>query len=189
MGREEQPVFVDWIEMPSGAYIDTGIIPNENLFFDINFKPISFTSDDNAIPFLVVEGDISYGVACFTDGNTYYFYGRQSGSGAEVFNLSGYNNIRADYWDNKWCSVVNNTTAVSSQFPMNAFQFTQTLLINGGSVQSINRYKNLKFYTKNGNVIENFYAAYYKGEYGLWDTINNKFYGNSGTDAITGGYD
>lgn len=29
----------------------------------------------------------------------------------------------------------------------------------------------------------------YNGEYGLWDTISNTFYGNSGTGTITGGYD
>lgn len=29
----------------------------------------------------------------------------------------------------------------------------------------------------------------YRGEYGLWDTISNKFYGNIGTGVITGGND
>lgn len=39
---------------------------------------------------------------------------------------------------------------------------------------------------RNETLIRNLLPCYYHGEYGLWDIINNKFYGNSGTGTITG---
>lgn len=62
----------------------------------------------------------------------------------------------------------------------------ENLIIFSGSADNVD----IELYSleivDNGVLIRDFYPHYKDGEFGLWDAVNNRFYGNSGTGTFGG---
>ena len=176
---------VDYIESSGTQYIDTNVYGN--LGTEIVAK---ITNDSCKTNFL---GDItvsSKAISCnFADGNV----GSRFGNKNIQASLNSFINFYEPFLlkENKNGIYINNEQAVEFNTTTN-FQTENTLLLftrNNSNGPNNSRWKGKLFYCKiydSGNLIRNFIPCYRNSdnEIGLYDTVNDVFYTNQGTDSF-----
>lgn len=182
----------DYIQNDGLAYIDTGIKNIINCEFKIIVQQLELYSgyptilgaNDSSSAFKVVFG--------YDGANTSNGFYSQPGNG------SGYTRFYFEDLDVHTMTAKINSN--NSEFIIDNNTFTGNYTNTSSSTYSLylfarNNYGTIGSHTKqrvfslcvksNGNLIHNFLPCTYLGEPGMWDTVENKFYGNSGSGEFT----
>lgn len=182
---------VDYIQSSGTQYIDSGVIGNGNIGFDIEWE----TNDAQTIFGSRTSYNLNqYQLTTYKGSgmeNGYFGYGN---GGSEKWNKIYYNYNKKNH-----ISFINNLLTLddgtTKTIAYQNFNTPKTITIfalqgpNGGiSEKTSSKLYNLKFYEKE-KIIRNFVPCYRNddNEIGLYDTINNIFYTNIGTGTFTYG--
>ncbi|MBR6690527.1 MAG: hypothetical protein IKL65_04275 [Bacilli bacterium] len=191
---------VEHIESTGTQYIDTGIIPNQYTGFDIIFLTKNSLI---STPSGTISGYGSVMGARQASSNKEFQLTTYSATGGNYFGTLRYNNtsnnagitpnvkmhvtlLNKVYTDNNGAK-----TTLSGTFTA-PVTLTVFALNNNGTItqHGIVQLYSLKLYNES-TMIRNFIPCYRKsdGEIGLYDTIENKFYSNEGTEKFMKGND
>lgn len=172
-------ILLEYIESDGEQYIDTGFMPNQNTRVNIKYQT---TTTSSACVFGVDNGWCSSAFAMFTN---VVEYGTKSASAT----LYGSSAITASLNKN----VLSKNGSTLNTFTSSTFQSTGNLALFGlnrwGEVVEMTA---MTFYScqiyDNGTLVRDFIPCIdvASGEVGLWDLVEDKFYGNSGTGIFTG---
>lgn len=185
---------LEWIESTGTQYIDTGFIPTNNTGLDITFENISYPQDDNVIlgsrsEFIsdaIVFGLKSSGWIYFQHGVTDFFANPHGGWGelGKIYNV---------VFDSSNNSVYCNGLLINT-FPSVNFAGKNSMVLFGyhdnyGVFTNANtRVYRFKIYD-NGNLVRDYVPCINPSSaVGMYDTVNNIFYGNAGTGSFIAGY-
>lgn len=188
---------LQYIESHGTEYIDTGFKPNQNtrLVLDVG-KPTSGydTADDSQSLF---------GARTAPNDNAYNFFMRSDGTGNPSLDDYGttrqntetqFTYDRATIDKNKNVTSINSTTYTHTEQTFACLYTLYIFACNSSDVAGFMctvRFYSMRIYSssEDGNdlLIRNFIPVKNPdGEYGLYDLVDGKFYGNSGTGAFTG---
>ena len=183
---------LEYIESTGTQYIETNYNPNNNTNVIYDFEYISGRAD-SYIPILGQRVTMGENLFSFWVNSTSYNvamnYGQSDTSGISETNGLGrhiYSNIGSKFYlDNNIIASVDNNE-FQSNYPISIFG------LNTGSLTEI-RQLNGRVYSliiyENDKLVRNFIPCYRKldNEIGLYDTIQAKFYTNSGTGVFASG--
>lgn len=188
---------LQYIESHGTEYIDTGFKPNQNtrLVLDVG-KPTSGygTADDS-------QG--LFGARTAPNDNAYNFFMRSDGTGNPSLDDYGttrqntetqFTYDRATIDKNKNVTSINSTTYTHTEQTFACLYTLYIFACNSSDVAGFMctvRFYSMRIYSssEDGNdlLIRNFIPVKNPdGEYGLYDLVDGKYYGNSGTGAFTG---
>lgn len=188
---------VDYIQSSGTQYIDSGILPSENIGFEIDFTP---HNDMNRTTAKTIFGSRTtwksngYQLTTYTEGTLnggHFLFG--TNDTASLIRHSAYmqKDVRCQisFLNGVFKSANGNETNIQGTFS----NVSKNIYLFGGienvpfELSTITLYK-LKFYD-NGNLIRDFIPCYRNSDnvVGLYDLVNNVFYTNQGTGAFTYG--
>ena len=189
---------IEYIETTGTQYIDTGIYPNQNTGFYIDFSTTdTFSSSTHGTHFGTRDNSTSlnsleYGTWTGASSTGYLFFWK-TGSDTNANNAAGLQpnvrqvaSLRNGFYTNPSGEVIDRTS--------NIFTSTYSLILfarHYGS--SINAYSKMKLYSfilyDGDNIVRNYIPCYRKSdkEVGLYDIANNEFYPNNGTGVLDAG--
>ena len=173
---------VEYIESTGTQYIDTGLIPKETFKYKIKYSLNAFGNQ-------VLFGSRTSG-AYNTSRNQIYFNSASGSAKTLLINLYGINDVNLNISptlndivetpiiQNENC-VIENATQPLSIFALN----------NAGTLTGFVSAKMYYFQIyDNTTLIRNFIPVYdtLTQKYGMWETVQGKFYGNDGTGDFKG---
>lgn len=194
-GGGDKPKFVDWIKFNGSEYINTGIY--YSALVKIKCTITIGTGSTWRLDTPNIQQALHLGLC---SQNTLFGYwgfppliwGNEKTYTRVEFDIK---NHRATAWHGTDYGQTTNreiSTAYYSQFHSDVPIIIGACVSNTGkSVYDFGRSKfteTIEIYDDDV-LVRSFRPCFYNGQYGLWDTISKKFYGNSGTGTITGGYD
>ena len=187
---------LDYIESTGTQYIDTRIIPTNNTGIKIDFQYTDVSGkqyitglyDTNKFrfhPILIDNGELE------REGK--FLYCKTLAFNPVAFGNSDLSRhvITYNYKNDNLITFDNNDIEVYSNF--NNSSTNSSIYIFARNYQGPNLYAKAKIYgasfTQNGNLIRNYIPVHNSitNTSGLYDTVEGKFYANSGTDAFTEG--
>lgn len=185
--EKAKPKFYDYLQNDGNAYIDCEMLGRYNYKIHTKFSVVSAISNSNYVQtfgcYTAPQSQnfltLLVNVQSTGTGNTRWFnrtYSKAFTSLNEVvevwFDKNGMRgDINFDYTETPLPSIL--TTSAN----LNIFR------ANGSSSKGIERFYLLQIYDEENNLIRNFVPCEYKGEYGMWDKVNNKFYGNANSSG------
>lgn len=189
---------VDYIESSGTQYIDSGILPSENIGFEIDFTP---HNDMNKTTARTIFGSRTtwrsngYQLTTYTEGSLnggHFLFG--TNNTASLIRHSAYmqKDVRCQisFLNGVFKSANGNETNIQGTFSnvnKNIYLFGCIENVNPFELSTTTLYK-LKFYD-NGNLVRDFIPCYRNSdnEVGLYDLVNDVFYTNQGTGSFTYG--
>lgn len=180
---------IEYIESHGNEYIDTGFKPNQDTRvvcdIQVTAAPVGYdffgsrTSDDSADEYNF----------WYDKSKLYSSYGTSKGVVINIAPMPGRLKIDKD----KNVTTVNGTTVTNTSGQTFSSPYSMFIYCNNTRGSP---YRDTKCFAKlysfkiydNGTLVRNFVPVRSDaGEYGLYDTIENNFYGNAGTGSFTGG--
>jgi hypothetical protein len=189
---------VDYIESSGTQYIDSGILPSENIGFEIDFTP---HNDMNKTTAKTIFGSRTtwksngYQLTTYTEGSLnggHFLFG--TNNTASLIRHSAYmqKDVRCQisFLNGVFKSANGNETNIQGTFSnvnKNIYLFGCIENANPFELSTTTLYK-LKFYDNNV-LIRDFIPCYRNSDnvVGMYDIVNNVFYTNQGTGAFTYG--
>lgn len=187
----------EYLESTGTQWIDTGYVPNNNTTLDVDYQ---LTQIPNSTYLQRIIGsrngtkDRAFVVA-FTDGGTNASYldvcaTYTNSSATTYFKTSNYGNTSRYHLiiDNN-CFIFNGTIASTYSnkaiftCPGNAYLFAYNYKNNQAYGNTWAKIYSCKIY-ESEVLIRDFVPCEYNGQYGMWDLVENKFYGNKGTGTF-----
>lgn len=184
--EKAKPKFYEYLENDGIAYIDTGIKNIVNCEFGIVVQQTELYN--SGYPTILGAFDTNLKVIFGYDANSEYgFYSQPSSSYTRFFaeDLNKHTMIAKLYSESAEY-IVDNTTYTGNYTITNGTTYSLTLFArnNSGSVTQHTKQRVYSLYIiDNGVLIRDFVPCEYKGEYGLWDLVNNEFYGNANSSG------
>lgn len=189
---------VDYIKSSGTQYIDSGVLPSENIGFEIDFIPhndMAIGGSKTIFGSRKTWKSNGYQLTTYTEGNLnggHFLFGTND----TVSNIrhSAYmqKNVRCQisFLNDVFRMANGNETNIQGTFSnvsKNIYLFGNIENINPFELSTTTLYS-LKFYD-NGNLIRDFIPCYRNSdnEVGLYDIVNNIFYINQGTGTFTYG--
>ena len=190
----------EYIENTTSAVIDTGFIPNTNSRYEVGFSKTSPNGSWN--PIINNEMDIRFGIMCSSQSTNHFiaWIGKGSGTGTNsVFSQIDTNteivyNQKYDLILDKSGLSVDGTLYTFSSTPDSA-EGKWPAVIGGrylnaetfNTERTIGKYYYIKMY-KDGILLRDYVPVYNisTSEYGLFDKVNQKFYGSANDNKFTG---
>lgn len=182
---------VEYIESTAGSYINSNYQANSDTKIVAKYN---FTEDkDYGVVFGARGGDLAYMLtdASLNDTNLYFYYGDSS-----IYAQSNGNiNFGQDYTVTAEKGIASisdfedigttNDLTFQMQYPLYIFTFNESNSVPSTFVNGGVRIYYMKIY-ENNILIKNFVPVVKKsnGEAGLFDTVSNEFYGNSGSGSF-----
>lgn len=197
-GGGDEPVFVDWIENVGDAMI---IVPFSYRFANVKFdiKPLSGNMPNTT--FLSLMDNIAEKGYSIADDHHFFLWTSWQRT-SKVLNITTTANKKIsvimayspDAGDTGYYLGVNDGTwHYSPEVIPHQFNEARIGRVRSGHVNDYKfRWYPVTIQSIDTTPVDYFYLrpCLYHNEYGLWDTINNKFYGNtSGQGSFIGGYD
>ena len=173
---------LDYIQSDGTQYIDTGIIADSNTIIELTISDLVLpTSTDYA---MMGSAWGNYSILYNSTSSIKWY---ASGGGNTTVSVSGKTNIKITSSSIK----VNGTStsiACSSTYPSNNIWVFNTG-DNGAGTSYLGRFKLYSFKIYDGEILTRDFVPCItsKGEIGLFDKVNHKFYGNKGTSTFTAG--
>ena len=178
-----------YIQSSGTQYINTGLKPNQNTRIVMHVNPISITADAWAFGGRNANGSNAKGVFFSYSSerlwNAVYYEG--SGSSTKSFSgISSTADLNIDY-DKNTCTI----NGVSVNFTVNTFQSNSNLALLACFVGGVTGWLSAKLYScqiyDNDVLVRDFKPCINaSGDVGLFDMVNQQFYGNAGTGVFTG---
>lgn len=183
---------LEYIQSTGTQHIDTNFIPNQDTRLDIIAVPLSVADAADGsgfIPYGAGESYASKAFECYTSGQKYEF----NYDGQYEINLGatvGEKIVISHDKNNISCSIDGGDLYTHS-FNYISFVAPRSLTlfgINRATVaHGLQKVYSCQIYD-NGTLIRDFIPCNNaSGETGLWDNVNNVFYGNAGTGTFTAG--
>lgn len=177
-----------YIQSSGTQYIDTGFKHNQNTRVVMHVKPVSITANAWAFEGRTAVDKNKKGVFFYFSSGSLWNADYYDGSGRKSFSgISSTADLNIDY-DKNTCTI----NGLSVNFTAKTFQstFNLTLLAcnTGGTVAG---HLSAKLYScqiyDNGTLVRDFKPCINaSGDVGLFDMVNQQFYGNAGTGVFTG---
>ena len=177
-----------YIQSSGTQYIDTGFKHNQNTRVVMHVKPVSITANAWAFEGRTAVDKNKKGVFFYFSSGSLWNADYYDGSGRKSFSgISSTADLNIDY-DKHTCTI----NGLSVNFTAKTFQstFNLTLLAcnTGGTVAG---HLSAKLYScqiyDNGTLVRDFKSCINaSGDVGLFDMVNQQFYGNAGTGVFTG---
>lgn len=181
----------EYIKAQNNAYINTDYAPNNNTKIEIKFKPNTNTSQD-----IISARDSSSGpyfILRYGNNSTQRFSYRWASNSIKNVDISTYNQEETvvtldgpQFNINTGGTTSENTVTSGGTFSMTTPLTIFAMNTNG----SISNYSTANIYYckiwESNKLIREFIPVKYGTQYGLYDKIENKFYGNLGSGTITG---
>ena len=177
-----------YIQSSGTQYIDTGFKHNQNTRVVMHVKPVSITANAWAFEGRTAVDKNKKGVFFYFSSGSLWNADYYDGSGRKSFSgISSTADLNIDY-DKNTCTI----NGLSVNFTAKTFQstFNLTLLAcnTGGTVAG---HLSAKLYScqiyDNGTLVRYFKPCINaSGDVGLFDMVNQQFYGNAGTGVFTG---
>ena len=177
-----------YIQSSGTQYIDTGFKHNQNTRVVMHVKPVSITANAWAFEGRTAVDKNKKGVFFYFSSGSLWNADYYDGSGRKSFSgISSTADLNIDY-DKNTCTI----NGLSVNFTAKTFQstFNLTLLAcnTGGTVAG---HLSAKLYScqiyDNGTLVRDFKSCINaSGDVGLFDMVNQQFYGNAGTGVFTG---
>lgn len=181
---------VSYLRRTNSGYIDTGVKGNNrNLSITARFAfKVLPTGYWNVI--YAYENESSNATRIICNGNK-YIYGSLNSIASSSASVA-----QTLYKDVIYTVKLYPQSAISLTLSVNGASSTtsrkagnpidKNLIIFSGSADNVD----IELYSleimDNGVLIRNFFPHYKDGEFGLWDTVGNRFYGNSGAGTFSG---
>ena len=177
-----------YIQSSGTQYINTGFKDNQNTRVVMHVKPVSITANAWAFEGRTAVDKNKKGVFFYFSSGSLWNADYYDGSGRKSFSgISSTADLNIDY-DKNTCTI----NGLSVNFTAKTFQstFNLTLLAcnTGGTVAG---HLSAKLYScqiyDNGTLVRDFKPCINaSGDVGLFDMVNQQFYGNAGTGVFTG---
>lgn len=162
----------------SNTYIETGLTPNDNMEFRVKFKP---TSTQWAL--FGGSTTTSNGVRLFyTTGHFYAGFGSNRSDNSTTLAA----NVVYDVIFSKTSLKINGVSyniGKGTSYPT-TLSFGRDQTWDSGSHGLNGEAYHFQVY-ESGELIRNFIPCSYNGTAGMWDTVNERFYGNAGSGTFT----
>lgn len=182
----EGHTLLEYIESNGTQYIDTDFVPNSNVRVLMNVEGYSATEDPNTCLFGSNSSSSDYFRLIVTSGKLYRsYFGSAMANFASTVDYTGRTIV--DFNKNVCTIGDSSVTATAS-----TFNGTQSLYLfaNNTSGSAVIP-TSAKLYScqiyDNGTLVRDYIPCINaSGEYGLYDKLNKKFYGNAGSGSFTG---
>lgn len=183
----------EYLESSGTQYIDTGIKLSLTDKFEFETEFTYSPANGRACPFYGTENYQTGFMAQYhyTNNNLYVLYIKGSRFGGDNISITAssrmYSKTVIDI-PNKTLTTIYNTTSSNGTYSNQITDTTSTVKFFGNDQYS--KYIAKCYYFKikiNDVLVRDFVPAQYNGQYGMWDLVENKFYGNSGTGTFTVG--
>ena len=196
-GTSSSYIELDYLESDGNAYINAGFQPNGNTRFECKWNSLR-TDKTNNLTVFGARQDWNKNQVQLSDYNSsgvvgYYGYSDSSGANWTTLNYVGNYDLICSHLGTTFYR--DNDNGVTSTIANKSFSVGKDMYVfalnNNGSVGERQPFRlyYLKFYD-GSTLIRNFVPAQDKktGTYGLYDKLNNQFYGNFSKDgSFTGG--
>lgn len=194
---EDKPVFLDWLQSDGLAYIDTG-----HKLITI-YDKVLIEGGAGEVNDSIVIGGVRW--AGTVEGPAQVYFNQyekkiipvaliSASSGQSKFNYKANSVYIADFYNKIYTLdgvTYNHGTSLSTGSEV-GYSFYLFALNNVGQIAA--RHNSIKIRRceiyRNDVMIHNYLPCYYRGEYGMWDNVENRFVGNSfNQGAFLGGKD
>lgn len=178
-----------YIQSSGTQYINTGLKPNQNTRIVMHVNPISITANAWAFGGRNADGTNGKGVFFSYSSESLWnavYYESGSSSEKSFSGISPTADLNIDY-DKNTCTI----NGVSVNFTVNTFQSNFNLALLACLTGGVTGRLSAKLYScqiyDNGTLVRDFKPCISaSGEVGLFDMVNQQFYGNAGAGVFTG---
>lgn len=178
----------------NGAYIDTGIIPNNNFGFEIELKTLDTATDRVVLGVIEQQNTDTRCWIGYINNTMYYGWNKTLPTSENRPTVSNdtYDVIKVNYNNNRQFIV--NGTVYGTEFPtLSSISKSFCLLGRNWGGTCAAREQTMKYakFTSGDKLTHYFIPCYRKsdGEIGLYDLVGKSFYTNAGTGEFSKGED
>ena len=180
---------LEYIESSGTQYIDTGFKPNNNTRAVVDFE---FTKTTTNYQGVIASRTSASGSDrfCFWLAPNNVFRSDLASGNISFEAKNQVVGVRFVLDKNKNVCTMSDGTSVTNT--SGTFTSSYSLYLFGGNTKgTVGEYANMKLYScqiyDNDVLVRDYVPCLYEGEIGLWDKVEKKFYGNSGTGSFTAG--